>query len=247
MLRPRRSFRCSCSIAVEGSPQLHRILAIEDDRATRKALQQLFEMEGFAFDSAITGPEGLAAFRQNRPDFVILDLQLPQMRGPDVCRQIRAQSEEVPILILTGSADEIDRVLLLELGADDYVIKPFSPKELLARVRAILRRSRRGSPSFDRFTFGEIDVDFTRMEVTRAGQPVVLAPQEFKVLKYFTQNAERVLSRDQLLSEVWGYNSYPSTRTVDSHILNLRQKLERDPARPVHFLTVHNVGYKFVP
>jgi DNA-binding response OmpR family regulator len=163
-----------------------------------------------------------------------------------VCRLIRKESEEVPILILSGSAEELDRVLLLELGADDYVTKPFSPKELLARVRAVLRRARR-SPVAEQLYFDDVSVDFLKMEVVRAGSPVSLTPQEFKVLKYFSQSPERVISRDQLLSDVWGYNSYPSTRTVDSHILTLRQKLERDPGHPVHFLTVHNAGYKFVP
>jgi DNA-binding response OmpR family regulator len=223
-----------------------RILVIEDDRATRKALQQIFETEGYVVEITTNGVEGLAAFHASKPDFVVLDLRMPQMNGQDVCKKIRAASEEVPILILTGSADEVDRVLLLELGADDYVIKPFSPKELMARVRAVLRRSRRNPPA-EQVSFGDVAVDFLRMEVLRAGKPVTLAPQEFKMLKYFTLNPERVISRDQMLSEVWGYNSYPSTRTVDSHILTLRQKLEKDPGSPTHFVTVHNVGYKFVP
>jgi len=225
---------------------MEKILVIEDDRATRKALQQLFEPEGFLVEIAQDGAQGLAAFRATRPNFVILDLRMPKVGGQDVCRQIRRESEEVPILILTGSADEVDRVLLLELGADDYVVKPFSPKELLARVRAVLRRARR-SPAVEQLYFEDVSVDFAKMEVHRAERPVSLTPQEFKLLKYFSQNPERVLSRDQLLNEVWGYNSYPSTRTVDSHILTLRQKLERDPARPMHFVTVHNAGYKFVP
>lgn len=225
---------------------MEKILVIEDDRATRKALQQIFETEGYTLEVATNGIEGLAAFHATKPDFVVLDLRMPQMSGQDVCKKIRAASEEVPILVLTGSADEVDRVLLLELGADDYVIKPFSPKELMARVRAVLRRSRRNPPA-EQVVFGDVTVDFSRMEVVRAGQAVMLAPQEFKMLKYFTLNPERVISRDQMLSEVWGYNSYPSTRTVDSHILTLRQKLEKDPGNPAHFVTVHNVGYKFVP
>jgi DNA-binding response OmpR family regulator len=225
---------------------VERILIIEDDRATRKALKQLFEPDGYSVETAENGAAGLALFRSSRPNFVILDLRLPQVRGQDVCRLIRQESEDVPILILTGSADEVDRVLLLELGADDYVIKPFSPKELRARVRAVLRRSRPPAPAVERLCFGEVDIDFTRMEALRKGRTVQLTPQEFKLLKYFSQNPDRAFSRDQLLSDVWGYNSYPSTRTVDSHILTLRQKLERDPANPTHFVTVHNVGYKFV-
>jgi DNA-binding response OmpR family regulator len=225
---------------------MERILIVEDDRATRKALQQLFEFEGYTAEVAPDGAQGLAAFRASHPDFVILDLRMPMVGGQDVCRLIRKESEEVPILILSGSAAEVDRVLLLELGADDYVTKPFSPKELVARVRAVLRRSRRPA-AVEHLHFSDVSVDFLKMEVVRAGRAVALTPQEFKLLKYFSQNQERVLSRDQLLSDVWGYNSYPSTRTVDSHILTLRQKLEKDPANPVHFLTVHNVGYKFQP
>ena len=226
---------------------MEKILVIEDDRATRKALQQLFEPEGFGVEVAQTGPEGLEMFRQSHPAFVILDLGLPQLGGQEVCRAIRKESEDVPILVLTGSSDEISRVLLLELGADDYVTKPFSPKEVLARVRAILRRARRAPAPPEQLAFGDVHVEFAKMEVTRGNRTIALTPQEFKLLKYFAEHPQRVLSRDQLLSDVWGYNSYPSTRTVDSHILTLRQKLEADPSRPVHFVTVHNAGYKFVP
>jgi two-component system, OmpR family, alkaline phosphatase synthesis response regulator PhoP len=225
---------------------MQKILVIEDDRATRKALQQLFEPEGYSVDAASNGAEGLAMFRTSRPNFVILDLAMPKMNGQDVCRAIRKESEEVPILVLTGSSDEISRVLLLEMGADDYVTKPFSPKELLARVRAVLRRTHR-THEVEHLYFDDVAVDFAKMEAARGARPVPLTPQEFKLLKYFAQHPQRVLSRDQLLSDVWGYNSYPSTRTVDSHILTLRQKLERDPANPIHFVTVHHAGYKFVP
>jgi DNA-binding response OmpR family regulator len=225
---------------------MEKILIVEDDRATRKALLQLLEPEGYSVEVAQNGSEGLAMFSASRPNFVILDLGLPKMNGQQVCQQIRKASEEVPILILTGSSDEVSRVLLLELGADDYVTKPFSPKELLARVRAVLRRARR-SPAVEQLYFGNVTVDFPKMAVLRGERAVALTPQEFKLLKYFAQHPQRVLSRDQLLSDVWGYNSYPSTRTVDSHILTLRQKLEADPANPVHFVTVHHAGYKFVP
>jgi len=139
----------------------------------------------------------------------------------------------------------MDKVLLLELGAHDYVTKPFSPRELLARVRAALRRTVR-TPTGELVVFDGISIDFTKMEVTRNGELVVLTAQEFKTLKFLVHNAERVISRDELLNEVWGYQNYPSTRTVDNHILKLRQKLERDPANPVHFRTVHGMGYKFV-
>jgi DNA-binding response OmpR family regulator len=224
---------------------MEKILVIEDDRATRKALIQLFESEGFAVEPAEDGAAGLAAFRTSPPDFVVLDLKLPKVRGQDVCKEIRQFSGEIPIIVLSGASDVIDRVVLLEMGADDFVTKPFSPKELLARVRTVLRRTRR--PVQEQvFAFGTVVVDFKKMEAKRNGHDVSLTAQEFKILKYFSHNRSRVISRDELLNEVWGYESYPSTRTVDAHILTLRQKLESDPAKPVHFLTVHRAGYKFV-
>jgi DNA-binding response OmpR family regulator len=167
------------------------------------------------------------------------------MSGRDVCREIKVQSPGLPIIVLSAASDVSDKVLLLELGADDYVTKPFSPRELLARVRAALRRTVRTSVG-DVVSFAGISIDFVKMEVLREGQPVTLTAQEFKTLKFLVQNPERVISRDELLNEVWGYQNYPSTRTVDNHILKLRQKLEKDPANPVHFRTVHGVGYKFV-
>ena len=175
---------------------MEKILVVEDDRATRKALQQLFQAEGYTVEVAQNGTEGLAAFRSGRPNFVVLDLGMPQLGGQEVCRQIRKESEELPILILTGSSDELSRVLLLELGADDYVIKPFSPKELLARVRAVLRRTRR-SQTVEQLYFGDVAVDFSKMEVLRGDRPVSLTPQEFKLLKYFAQYPQRVVTRDQ--------------------------------------------------
>ena len=187
-----------------------RVLVIEDDRAVQKALRRLFEGEGFPVDVAGNGVEGLEMFRAAAPSVVVLDLRLPGMLGQDVCREISAAAPSLPIIILSARTDVMDKVLLLELGAHDYVTKPFSPRELLARVRTA-------------------------------------TAQEFKVLKFMIQNSERVLSREELLNHVWGYRNYPSTRTVDNHILKLRQKLERDPANPVHFRTVHSAGYKFVP
>jgi DNA-binding response OmpR family regulator len=225
---------------------MEKILIIEDDRATRKALQQLFESEEFSVSVAPDGVRGLEAFRQDRPGFVILDLRMPGMRGQDVCRALRDADPDIPILVLTSATDEVNRVLLLEMGADDYVTKPFSPRELMARVRTVLRRARPAAPP-DALELHDVRIDFNQMEAHRGGQVVSLTPQEFKLLRYFSQHPARVISRDELLNEVWGYNSYPSTRTVDAHVLNLRRKLERDPAHPVHFLTVHRAGYKFRP
>jgi DNA-binding response OmpR family regulator len=222
------------------------ILIIEDDRAVQKALRRLFEGEGFHVDIAGNGAEGLDLFRSAPASVVVLDLRLPGMLGQDVCRAISQISPSVPIIILSARSDVMDKVLLLELGAHDYVTKPFSPRELLARVRTAMRRSTR-APAAETFSFSDVKVDFTRMEVNRAGESVQLTAQEFKVLKFMIQNAERVLTREELLNHVWGYRHYPSTRTVDNHILKLRQKLEPDPANPVHFRTIHSAGYKFVP
>src|SRR6202522_1108432 len=223
-----------------------RILVIEDDRAVQKALKRLFEAEGFTVDIAGNGAEGLEMFRAAPPSVLVLDLSLPGTPGQDVCREISQAAPSVPIVILSAKTEVMDKVLLLELGAHDYVTKPFSPRELLARVRTRMRRSTR-TPVVESFKFGDVKVDFNRMELWRQGKLVPLTSQEFKVLKLMVHNAERVLSRDELLNSVWGYRNYPSTRTVDNHILRLRQKLEKDPANPLHFRTVHSSGYKFVP
>ncbi len=228
-----------------GANTMERILVVEDDRAVQKALRRLFETEGFEIEICSDGKAGLEAFHKAAPSAIVLDLRLPMMSGRDVCREIKQQAPGMPIIVLSAASDVSDKVLLLELGADDYVTKPFSPRELLARVRAALRRTVR-TPTGELITFDGISVDLTKMEVVRNGEQVVLTAQEFKTLKFLVQNAERVISRDELLNEVWGYQNYPSTRTVDNHILKLRQKLERDPANPIHFRTVHGMGYKFV-
>ncbi len=224
-----------------------KILVIEDDRAVQKALRRLFEAEGFSVAVAGNGTEGLEMFRAATPSVLVLDLSLPGTPGQDVCRQISHAAPALPIIILSARAEVMDKVLLLELGAHDYVTKPFSPRELLARVRTAMRRRAIPAPATERFSFGDVKVDFTKMELSRNGELVPMTSQEFKVLKFMIQNAERVLSREELLNQVWGYRNYPSTRTVDNHILRLRQKLEKDSANPLHFRTVHSAGYKFVP
>jgi DNA-binding response OmpR family regulator len=228
-----------------GANTMERILVVEDDHAVQKALKRLFETEGFEIEISTDGQAALEAFRRAAPAAIVLDLRLPLVSGRDVCREIKQQAPTIPIIVLSAASDVSDKVLLLELGADDYVTKPFSPRELLARVRAALRRTVRTGTG-DVVTFAGISVDFIKMEVNRNGELVVLTAQEFKTLKFLIQNAERVISRDELLNEVWGYQNYPSTRTVDNHILKLRQKLEKDPTNPVHFRTVHGMGYKFV-
>ena len=224
---------------------MERVLVIEDDRAVQKALKRLFEAEGYAVDVASDGSDGLAKFRAVQPSALVLDLRLPGVLGQDVCREVKQEAPGVPVIILSAKSEVTDKVLLLEIGADDYVTKPFSPRELLARVRAAVRRSGR-APVGETFGFGDVTVNFTKMEVVRAGQLVAVTAQEFKILKFMSENLERVVSREELLNEVWGYQHYPSTRTVDNHIMRLRQKLEKDPSNPLHFRTVHSSGYKFV-
>lgn len=223
----------------------NRILVVEDDPAVLKALRRLFETEGYTVETQSDGKSALDSFRMSTPAAIVLDLRLPKMSGRDVCKEIKAVTPNVPIVVLSAASDVSDKVLLLELGADDYVTKPFSPRELLARVRAALRHTTR-TAEVQVVSFDGISVDFRKMEVKRDGKQVVLTAQEFKTFQFLVQNADRVISRDELLNEVWGYQNYPSTRTVDNHILKLRQKLERDPSSPVHFRTVHGMGYKFV-
>jgi DNA-binding response OmpR family regulator len=224
-----------------------RILVVEDDPVVQKVLKRLFETEGFSVEIQSNGRSALDSFQASPPAAIVLDLRLPKVSGSDVCKEIKAQAPALPIVVLSAASDVSDKVLLLELGADDYVTKPFSPRELLARVRAALRHTARSANTVESVvTFDGISVDFKKMEVKRDGRPVILTAQEFKTFQFLVQNADRVISRDELLNEVWGYQNYPSTRTVDNHILKLRQKLEKDPSSPVHFRTVHGMGYKFV-
>ena len=232
-------------IPAQMSKPTGRILVVEDDPAVQKALRRLFETEGYAVEVQSDGKSALDSVQASTPAAIVLDLRLPKVSGSDVCKEIKAKSPALPIVVLSAASDVSDKVLLLELGADDYVTKPFSPRELLARVRAALRHTTR-TPEAQVVSFDDISVDFRKMEVKRDDKPVVLTAQEFKTFQFLVQNADRVISRDELLNEVWGYQNYPSTRTVDNHILKLRQKLERDPSSPVHFRTVHGMGYKFV-
>ena len=225
---------------------MKKILVVEDDRSVQRALKRIFESEDYVVEVTEDGKSGLEAFRSAPPSAVVLDLRLPGMAGNDVCREIKKEAPSLPVIVLSAKADVTDKVLLLELGADDYVTKPFSPRELVARVRAAVRRTSRPEAQ-DFFSFGKVAVEFAKMEITRDGQPVTLTAQEFKLLKHFTQNPSRVMSRSELLNEVWGYQDYPSTRTVDNHVWKLRLKLEDDPSNPSHFQTVHGAGYKFVP
>lgn len=228
------------------SLNLGTILIIEDDPRMQRTLQRTFAQEHYTAAIAGDGQTGLDLFRSEHPLAVVLDLILPNISGRELCRIFKQLSAETPIIVLSAVSEVADKVLLLELGADDYVTKPFSPRELTARVQAAIRRQRKPVPQ-SVYRFGDCEVDFKKMTILRSGKPVVLTAHEFKLLKFFTENAERVLTRDVLLNEVWGYNFYPTTRTVDNQIMKLRQKLEPDPANPKHLLTIYGAGYKFVP
>jgi DNA-binding response OmpR family regulator len=226
---------------------LTQILVVEDDPHMQKVLQRIFREQGYAVTVCGDGQAGLDAFRSGKPSAVILDLLLPGVFGRDLCKMMKAERPGVPVIVVSAISEVADKVLLLELGADDYVTKPFSPRELLARVQAALRRPQMQTAMAASCKFGECEVDFAKMSARRAGKPITLTAHEFKLLKYFVENAERVLSREELLNEVWGYNCYPTTRTVDNQILKLRQKLEPDAADPHHLQTVYGAGYRFVP
>jgi DNA-binding response OmpR family regulator len=232
------------------------VLIIEDSRPMQRTLQRLFESDSLEVRIASDGEEGLESFRLEPPNVVVLDLKLPGLSGKELCRSFKTEMPAVPIVVLSANADVDDKVVLLELGADDYVTKPFSPKELLARVRRAMRRNLRrqsagastdSASPHDLLVFGDVEIDFTSMEAKRSGKPVSMTAQEFKLLRFLSRSADRVVTREELLNEVWGYQNYPSTRTVDNHVLRLRQKLEPDPAHPRFFVTVHSAGYKFVP
>jgi DNA-binding response OmpR family regulator len=222
------------------------ILIVEDDARMQKVLRRLFTAESFAVESVNDGLTAMERFHALSPSAVVLDLMLPGLSGREVCKRIKRASPRSPVVILSAITEVADKVLLLEIGADDYVTKPFSPRELLARVQAAIRRVEQ-APSNQPARFGDCEVDFAGMVVRKQGRIVILTAHEFKLLRFFIENAERVISREELLTDVWGYNHYPTTRTVDNQILKLRQKLESDPAEPRHFITVHGAGYKFLP
>jgi DNA-binding response OmpR family regulator len=223
-----------------------RILVIVDDHDSKQALQTLLSVEGYEVELVRDSLTALKKLRRSQPSALILDQRDPGSSGYDLCRQIAQSAPWVPFVILGVSSDVLDKIILLEIGADDYLTKPFAPRELAARLRALMRRVSRASREFP-YVFGDVAVDFSTMDVTFRGEKVLLTAQEFKTLEFMIMNKLRVISRDEFLNEVWGYQSYPTTRTVDNHILRLRQKLERDPSNPSHFLTIHGVGYKFVP
>jgi DNA-binding response OmpR family regulator len=223
------------------------VLAIEDDPAILRGLSDNLQFEGYEVITAADGETGYNLQRQRKPDLIVLDLMLPRMSGFELCRKLRGEGVHTPILMLTARSEEPDRVLGLDLGADDYVTKPFSVRELMARVRALLRRSQPRSDLPNELHFGGVEVDFLSYEARCNGTPIEMTRKEFAILRYLASRGGEVVSRDDLLNEVWGYESYPSSRTVDNHVASLRAKLERNSPEPEHIRTVHGVGYKFVP
>jgi DNA-binding response OmpR family regulator len=222
------------------------ILAIEDDPAILRGLADNLRFESYEVVTASDGQAGYALIKEKHPDLIILDLMLPKLSGYEICRKVRAEGVQTPILMLTARGEEADRVLGLDLGADDYVAKPFSIRELLARIRAILRRSQTPKTTPDELRFDDVTVNFVSYEAAKNGRPLEMTRKEFQVLRFLASRAGEVVSRDDLLNEVWGYENYPTTRTVDNHVAGLRAKIEREPANPQRLKTIHGVGYKLV-
>ena len=223
-----------------------KILIVEDEPGMVAGLRDNFEFEGYQVLSAMDGVAGLERALADTPDLVILDVMMPRMSGLDVCKQLKSKRPAIPIIMLTARGQEVDKVVGLELGADDYVTKPFSIRELLARVKAVLRRAGSLPKDKERYSFGEVEVNLRSCQVSRQGRSIEFSSKEFDLLKYFLAHPGEALTRDRLLEEVWGYDKFPTTRTVDAHIVRLRQKLEAKPEDPRFFLTVHGTGYKFV-
>lgn len=224
---------------------MSKILLVEDNTDIAVGLELNLKKEGYKVLKSENGEEALKLAIHENPDLIILDIMLPGMSGLDVCRELRQKSIGTPIIMLTAKSDELDRVLGLELGADDYVTKPFGIRELLARIRVCLRRQPQQS-QLARYRFGNVEVDFEKYRATVGSKAVEFTQKEFDLLRFLIQNREIVISRDRLLDEVWGYESYPTTRTVDTHILKLRKKIEEDPSDPQYILSVYGGGYKFV-
>ena len=225
---------------------MSRILVVEDDPAILRGLTDNLKCESYEVLTATDGETGYRLIREKNPELIILDLMLPKLSGYELCRKLRAEGVTTPILMLTARGEEADRVLGLDLGADDYVTKPFSVRELLARIRAILRRMHPPQALPDEVRFDDVVVDFRRYEARKGEKSLEMTRKEFGLLRLLAAKPGEVITRDELLNEVWGYENYPTTRTVDNHIATLRAKLEDNPSQPCHLLTVHGVGYKLV-
>ena len=225
---------------------MSKILIVEDEPDMVLGLKDNFEFEGYEVVTASDGASGLERARSEKPDLLVLDIMLPRLSGLEVCKTLRAEGFGAPIIMLTARGQEIDKVVGLELGADDYVTKPFSIRELLARVRAILRRTEGGKKRLSRYRFADLELDFETYRATRGSERLEMSPREFELLRYLIERKGETVTRDQLLEDVWGYESYPSTRTVDTHIAKLRAKIGDSGSEPRWILTIHGMGYKFI-
>jgi len=224
-----------------------KILIIEDEEDLVKGLKLNLSDEGYEVDWAVDGVEGLRKALEETPDLIILDIMLPEMDGLEVCRELRQKNIAIPIIMLTAKGEEIDKVVGLEIGADDYITKPFSIRELLARIKAHLRRAEREEKAVPKvYSFGDVEIDFAHFKVRRRGEELDFTSIEMEILKYFIAHRGEVVARDDFLDKIWGYESYPTTRTIDNHILKLRKKIEEDPAHPKYILSVYGGGYRFV-
>ena len=223
-----------------------KVLVVEDDPGILRTVADNLKFEKYDIVTAMDGVTAYELHQSQHPDLIVLDLMLPRMNGLELCRKLRTGGDQVPILMLTARGEEADRVLGLDFGADDYVTKPFSVPELMARIRALLRRASSASGMPDVLKFGRVEVDFKKYVARRRGKPIEMTRREFDLLRFLASREDNVVTRDELLNKVWGFDSYPVTRTVDNHVASLRAKLEADPARPVYIQTVHGVGYKFV-
>jgi DNA-binding response OmpR family regulator len=232
-------------MSTQQQPNTRKVLIVEDDQAMAVALRDGFAYEGYNVQVARDGQTGLKLASERGLDLVILDVMLPRMSGLDVCRRLRSEGNSTPIIMLTARGQEIDKVLGLKTGADDYVTKPFSFLELMARVEAVLRRASKAPEEVEGAQFGDVEVNFKTFEAKKGGRAIELSPREYKMMRYFVEHRGEVVTRDELLDHVWGYTGLPLTRTVDMHIAKLRQKIEDTPGDPRHIITVHRVGYKF--
>ena len=224
------------------------ILLIEDEPEMQRGLRDNLEFEGYKVDVAGNGKEGLKKMLNHTYDLVFLDVMLPEMSGFDVCKRAREKGLRVPIVMLTAKGEEVDKVLGLELGADDYITKPFSLRELLARIKAVLRRKDGGESELSgKIKIGNIEIDFSTYDVSKKGKPIEMTPKECEILRFLWQHKNQTVSRDALLTNVWGYDESISSRTVDNFIAKLRQKIEKLPSKPRHIITIHGTGYKLLP
>ncbi len=225
---------------------MKRILVVEDDPAILRGLEAALVEEHFEVLTAADGEKGYTLSRRENIDLIILDLMLPKKNGMDVCSELRKDGITTPILMLTSKKEVVDKVLGLELGADDYMTKPFSIRELVARIKALLRRKGEISKELEEYTFGDVELDFKKQEATKRGKLLKLSSKEFDVLKYLILHEGEVVTRHMLLDDVWGYEHEPTTRTVDNYILSIRKHIEDNPSKPSHLLTIHTSGYKFI-